>query len=67
MLIGAGGVGGLFYRWYLAEATVWIYLPLLGAILVEGCVIGLMGVLGGGGALKLIRKFVRYMVPLLRM
>ncbi len=66
MSIGIGGVVGSFYQWYLAETTLWIYLPLLGMILVEGSVIGLMGVLGGGSTLKLIRKLVRYMIPILR-
>jgi len=31
------------------------------------CVVLLMGVLSGGGALKLIRKLVRYAIPILRM
>lgn len=49
-----------FMDWYLDEVTMWVYLPVLGMMLVEGSALLMVVALGGGQVIKMLRRLVRY-------
>jgi hypothetical protein len=49
-----------FLDWYVGEVALWLYVPVLGLLLLEGSVLLLVLAIGGGQVVFVLRRLVRF-------